>query len=415
MKTRNTLTGVILVISILVLGATWSLGTLQAAEKQPIKIGLVHTMSGAAAMYGQAAKSGGLMAIDEINHAGGVLGRPLELIVRDDTLNPEVGAREAKDLVLSQKVDFLTGCVITSIAMSVSAYAKEAKKIFIVQASVAPTITEETGHRYVFRFAANATNLVGAGAKACAKIWGDKKVITIDPDYEYGHAMNGVFWEFYPKYVPGATSIDALWPPLETKDYTPYISKIMSSDAELVVTSLFGGYDLTFIKQAYPLGFFDKFHYFCQADGDTEVMVSIKPGQPFPKGGLAVARYPYWEPITPKSLEFAKKFQSRFGTIPSYGSLNEYMIIYALKQAIEKVGSVDTEKIIDAMEGMVFSTLLGPIEMRACDHQAMMPCWVGITDVTSDVPYPHVTQLQKFDNPYTIYHSCEEIMKARKQ
>lgn len=98
------------------------------AEKKPIKIGFIHTMSGPISMYGITSAAGAKIAVEEINAAGGVLGRKLELIVRDDKVNPEAGLREAKDLVLKEKVDFLAGTISSGVGMAISGYAKRAKK-----------------------------------------------------------------------------------------------------------------------------------------------------------------------------------------------------------------------------------------------------------------------------------------------
>lgn len=405
------LTLVMLAINIVIMFGFVGPETLAADKK--IKIGLVHSMSGGGAMYGLAAQHGAQIAIEEINSKGGILGLQIELLVRDDKLRPKTGAREAKDLYLNENVVAVFGTVSSSVAAAISAYAKEAKKLFIVQAATSPLLTVQNGHRYIFRFAANLTNLVIPAAEACAKRWGDKKVIYIGPDYEYGHTLRDIFWENYKKYIPNAVLVDSLWPPLSTKDYTPYISRIMNSEAGLVASSLYGGGSLTFIKQAGPMGLFKKFHYYNGADGDTEVMKAIKPGEPAPIGGIGVARYPYWVPISKASKQFAQKYQKVTDSIPPYGAINSYIIIYALKETIEKAGVVETEKIINALEGATFDSALGQIKVRKCDHQAMMPCWVGITDFSKNLGFPHVTKLNEFDNPYRIYTSCKKVIELR--
>jgi branched-chain amino acid transport system substrate-binding protein len=128
----------------------------QAQEKKPIVVGFIHSMSGAMSMYGISSEAGGKIAIDEINAAGGVLGRPLKMITRDDKLNPEVGLREAKDLLLSEKADFLTGTISSAVALAISNYVKREKKLFIVTISQSSSITEENFNRYVFRIDTNA-------------------------------------------------------------------------------------------------------------------------------------------------------------------------------------------------------------------------------------------------------------------
>src|SRR5208283_5788895 len=122
-----------------------------ASTEKPIKIGFIHTMSGAMSMYGISSEAGAKIAIKEINTAGGVLGRKLELITRDDKLSAETGLREAKDLILTEQVDFLTGTISSAVALAISSYVAKEKKIFIVNVSQSSQITEEKWNPYVFR------------------------------------------------------------------------------------------------------------------------------------------------------------------------------------------------------------------------------------------------------------------------
>ena len=144
----------------------------QAQEKNPIVVGFIHSMSGAMSMYGISSEAGGQIAVEEINAAGGILGRPLKMITRDDKLNPEVGLREAKDLLLSEKADFLTGTISSAVALAISNYVKRDKKIFIVNISQSSSITEENWHRYIFRIDTNAVPYWGyAPALALGRTW----------------------------------------------------------------------------------------------------------------------------------------------------------------------------------------------------------------------------------------------------
>lgn len=385
------------------------------AEKEPIKIGVVYVLSGAHAMYGLNTVAATEIAIDEINKAGGVLGRKLTMIARDDKMSPEVGLREAKDLVLNQKVSILTGVLSSGVALALSQYAKENKVIYFNSMAHTPKLTNEDGHRYFFRWCTNSTTQHHSGAKACAKYWGDKKVVTIAPDYEYGKSFYEIFWKSYPRYVPDAVNVGEIWIPLGTKDFTPYITKLMGMDAQLVASSLFGGDQIAFAKQAEPFGTYKKFHFLGASDGDTYALQPIKKGEPGSEGAIACDRYPYWMAITPKSVAFTKKFQEKTKRVPVFDALCHYISIHAFKDAIQKVGSLDTEKIIDNLEGGIFDTALGKIQMRACDHQFQTPLWIGIMGYTPDNPNIHITQLDKFDNPYAMYDTCQEVMELRKK
>jgi branched-chain amino acid transport system substrate-binding protein len=384
-----------------------------ASAKEPIVVGFIHSMSGAMSMYGISSEAGGQIAVEEINASGGILGRPLKMITRDDKLNPETGLREAKDLLLSEKADFLTGTISSAVALAISNYVKREKKIFLINISQSSSLTEENWHRYIFRINTNAVPYWGyAPALALAKKWKDKKIVSLGFDYETGKNSLKAFKEKYLAVVPDAKIVDELWAPLGTTDFTAYISKIANSGANaFFLACIYGGGELAFSKQAYAFGLYDKMHAIQPCAGDIETWFSVKKGDPYPKGALATCRYPFWAIKDPKSKQFAEKHKKKVGFLPSYGAMNQYLIMYALKAAIEKVGAVDTEKIINALEGMVLDTFVGKIPIRPFDHQAMMPNWYGIIDFTREFSFPHITKTDVIGEEG--YHTVEQIKKLR--
>ena len=384
----------------------------RAAEK-PIVMGFVHSMSGPMSMYGISSEAGAQIAIEEINAAGGILGRPLKMITRDDKLNPEVGLREAKDLTLGEKVDFLSGTISSAVGLAVSNYAKREKKLFIINISQSSSLTEENFHRYVFRIATNAVPYWGyAPALALADKWKDKKIVSLGFDYETGKNSLKAFKEKYLGLVPDAKIVDELWAPLGTTDFTAYISKIANSKADaFFLACIYGGGELAFSKQAYAFGLYDKMHAIQPCAGDVETWFSVKKGDPYPKGALATARYPFWALKDPRSKQLTEKHLKKVGFYPSYGAMNQYFIMYTLKAAIEKVGAVDTEKVINALEGMSVDTFVGKVPIRPYDHQAIMPTWYGIMDFSPDYSFPIIPQVSVIGEEG--YHTVDQIKKIR--
>ncbi len=408
---RRVIRSIVLVVSIALI-FTW-LGSAQAAEKKPIVIGFIHSMSGAMSMYGISSEAGGKIAIEEINAAGGILGRPLKMITRDDKLSPETGLREAKDLLLSEKADFLTGTISSAVALAVSDYVKREKKIFLVNISQSSSLTEENWHRYIFRIDTNAVPYWGyAPAIALAKTWKAKKIISLGFDYETGKNSLKAFKEKYLQLVPDAKIIDELWAPLGTTDFTAYITKMANSGADaFFLACIYGGGELAFTKQAYAFGLYEKMKAIQPCAGDVETWYQVKNGEPYPKGALATCRYPYWAIKDPKNKAFVEKHNKLVGFPPSYGAMNQYFIIYALKAAIEKVGEVDTEKIITALEGMTLNTFVGKVPIRAYDHQAMMPNWYGIMDFAPGLTFPHIVKVDVIGEEG--YHTVDKIKALR--
>lgn len=387
-------------------------GLVLAAE--PIKFGFLHSLSGGVGqVYGIPDLGGVKIAVDEINKAGGVLGRPLEVISRDDKLSPETGVREAKDLILNQKVSWIQGTVSSAVALAVSAYCKNQKTIFVDTVAQSAATTGEKGHRYVFRVSTNTTTYSRSVANAAAKKWGGKKVFIIGPDYEYGHRCKSDFMNVYSKLVPGAKVVGELWPKLGNQDWTPYISKIMASDADFVYCSLWGGDVLSFTKAANAFGYFDRVKHCGQDWGSIEALAKMTK-QSYDKGALGGSHYPWWLIDSPISNAYYPKFKKITGMDAGLAAASGYTTVYAMKKAIEKAGAVDTEKMVAALEGMVVDSVVGPLEIRACDHQAMWPFWVGKVVFDNKHPWPYITGAVAFKPPSKGYRTCKEIEAARK-
>ena len=385
----------------------------QVPAAEPIKFGFLHSLSGSVGQgYGIPDQKAVKIAVDEINSAGGIMGRPLEMISRDDKLNPENAVREAKDLILNQKVHWIQGTVSSAVALAVSAYCKEAKVPFIITTAQSAAITGEKGHRYVFRISTNTDVYTGATANAAAKAWGGKKVFIIGPDYEYGHKSKNDFMATYTKLVPGATIVGELWPKLGNQDWTPYISKIMASNADFVYCSLWGGDLISFTKAAWAFGYFDRVKHCGQDWGNMEALSKVGKDI-YPKNVLGGSHYPYWLINNPISNAYWPKFNKVTGMYAGL-SASGYTAVYAVKQAIEKAKAVDMEKMINAMEGMEINSVVGKLTIRACDHQTLWPFWIGQLTISPKLPWPHIDKAVLFD-PSTLYSSCGDITAARKK
>jgi branched-chain amino acid transport system substrate-binding protein len=405
MKKALFLLSAVVFLSLLILSPT------QAAD--PIKFGFLHSLSGSVGqVYGIPDQESVKIAVEEINKAGGIMGRPLEMISRDDKLNPENAVREAKDLILNHKVQWIQGTVSSAVALAVSAYCKEAKVPFIITTAQSAAITEEKGHRYVFRISTNTDTYTRSMAYGAAKTWGGKKVFIIGPDYEYGHKSKADFMEAYTKLVPGAQIVGELWPKLGNQDWTPYISKIMSAGADFVYCSLWGGDVISFTKAAWAFGYFDRVKHCGQDWGNMEALAKMGKDI-YPKNALGGSHYPYWIINNPISNAYWPKFNKTSGMVAGL-SVSGYTTVYAVKQAIEKAKAVDIEKMISALEGLEINSVVGKLQIRACDHQTLWPFWVGPVVVTNDLPWPHITSPTLLETA-KAYSSCAEIEAIRKK
>lgn len=351
--------------------------------KTPIKIGALYPMSGRAADFGKTSWEAIQMAVKEINDKGGVQGRKLEVQV-EDSKNPQEAVRIVNKYIKKDGVDFVMGEVSSASALAISEVAKTEKKILIVTDAATPQLTSQKGHRYVFRSANNVEQSARAGAHVAAKKpW--KKYFVIGPDYEYGHVAWECFLDELKKQRTDIEVVGEAWPKLYEPDYTNYINAIVKAQPDAVFNSMWGGDIVAFIKQAKPYGLFEKMTFISEAWGDYTVLKAL--GPEMPEGQLASARYFWFYPDTTANKDFVSRYKAAWSDYPGYAAMGAYNAVVFLTKAIEKAKSTDTEKVIDALEGMEIETPEGKSLMRKVDHQVIEPLAWGFTKKTPDHPF----------------------------
>jgi branched-chain amino acid transport system substrate-binding protein len=382
-----------------------------AAQQPPIKIGILYGLGGAAAPYTKPAVTGHELAVDEINAKGGVLGRKLQLVVRDDQSKPDVGVREARDLILKEKVDFLSGVVHSGVALAVSEVAKEHKTILLVAIAKTAALTEDKWHRYVFRSTSN-TLIEGRAAAILMAQQPFKRFAITGPDYEYGHRMAEDFLTHLKKLKPEVQVVTEVWPKMAERDFTPHVNALLQAKPEMVFSSIWGGDHIAFVKQARPYGFFGKTQFMALSMGDLDVCVPL--GAEAPEGMWVSANYAFHYPDTPANREFAAKYRARTGDYPYSGAAYGYVATQFLAAAIRKAQSTDTEKVVDALEGLTVETLHGPITMRAQDHQSTKGQIWGRLKKVPEYPFLIIGDPQYIGGDRTM-RSVEELKALRGQ
>jgi len=382
--------------------------TVTAAATGPVKIGVVTAKSSFLAYHGKYAEWGYMMAAEEINAKGGVLGRPIKFFWRDTKIKPDVAAREARDLVFRDKVDFLIGCFITSTTNAVSSFAKENKVLFLGSGS-GVSLREEQGHRYFFGTSANSS--MAAKAQALnIKRKGYKSVWFIGPDYAYGHQGVKGSKHYLSELIPGVKYLGESWPPLGEKDFGPFIAGISRAKPDVVFSWLFGGDQGAFVKQANSFGLFKTTQY--AADFGPE---SLRPlGQEVPEGLLGISWYEFLVPDTPENKRFAEKFKAKYGDYPSREGMHYYNAVHLLALAIEKAGTTETEAVIDALEKVHFKSPVGDLYFRQIDHQISLPMVAGETMKMSGLDYLVVAKDAVVLPAEELWHSEAEVRAKRK-
>ena len=383
-----------------------------AADPQPIKIGLLYSLSGLAAVYTKGTVIGHEIAAEEINASGGLLGgRKIEYVTRDDKLKPGVAVDEFRRMVTRDQVDFVMGVISSGVALAVSEVAKETKLLFVDTIAQTAALTEEQGHDYVVRLNTNSVVLGRTAALAAAKgPW--KSYYFIGPDYEWGHRVNADFWDFLQKKKPDVSKLGDLWPKLGERDFSAHITAMLNAKPDAVFASVWGGDLIAFIKQANAYGFFEKVQFIATGAGDLDILEPL--GGEMPNGIMATFLYAF--DILPtkqaRNEKFIAEFKERAGYLPKSGDIIGYVSTYIMAEAIKKAGTTDSVALGNALRGSTYETLLGDITVRDFDGQATFPYNVGFTYTDPKYPFKRlkdVTRAQGED----VLQSKEEIEKVR--
>jgi branched-chain amino acid transport system substrate-binding protein len=375
----------------------------------PIKIGIIDTYSGPATTFTYDVRDAFKLAIDEVNAKGGVVGRKIEFTTRDDKFKVDIALSMAKELVMMEKVDILMGTINSAATLAVSEYCKTEKIPFIVTFSKSDKITGEKGHRYVFSVTENTAMIGKAAAAGLAKRPYVKYWIAGD-DYEYGHALADGVWNNLKKLKPGVELIGQSWWKVGEPELTPYLTAIAAAKPEAVIFATGGASMVNVMKAAKATGFAEKVPMFIHTA--TELSTLLPLGLDAPEGVIGTSNYHFYYPDTPKNRAFAKAFKDAYGREPKVGALYGYLAAHFITQALQKAGKIDKEKFINALEGMKIDSPVGIVEMRAYDHQAMLPMFMGVTKKVPQYPFLIATDIVTIPAK-DVMPSIEEIKKAR--
>jgi branched-chain amino acid transport system substrate-binding protein len=381
-----------------------------ACAADTIKLGGMLPLSGRASDLGITCKQGAELAVKEINSKGGVLGKKFDLMMSDSKAAvPEIVSL-CKRYCEKDHVNFLFGVVSSAGALAAGQVANQEKTIFMDTVGSTDTFTKEKWNRYSFRSGtcnsqeANSLALYAAQDKKLVKFY------NIGPDYEYGRTMWDIFKAKMTKVNPKAQFIGEQWPKLFAADYTPYINAILAAKPDAVFVSLWGGDLVAFIKQAKPYGLFDKMKGIIATGGDITVTKAL--GKEMPVGLIVDQRYYFYWPKTPTNQAFVKAYKAAYGDYPSAWAAEGYDGIQFLAAAIKKAGSLDTDKVIAALEGLTLDEPRGKSTLRKEDHQLSCDFMVGETAFEPAYPFA-IQNKQKVFPANEILYSIADWQKAQ--
>lgn len=346
----------------------------QFSQDQPIRIGAMYLLTGSFATYGEFARNGISLALEEINHQS----RSIEVIFEDES-DP---IQTARRLVLQEKVDCLLGIDSSGNAEALISVMPELETILMITHAATPKATGKLCNNFVFRCSVNSPQNSTAGAIIAAEE-GYKKWTTIGPDYAFGHQSWQLFQEALKARLEGVTlSEKTAFPKLSEQDYNSFITTLQASNAEAIWCSLWGNNLVNFIRQGQSFGLFEQFPIFMELGAAMEVLTAL--GDKMPLGHWVGTRYWWQTPDTKINRQFVKKYQEKYQKYPSYNAQNAYVGLHLLATAINKAQTTETQAIIQALKGLEYDAPMGKIVLRPEDHQAMVNVTWGKTAANSD-------------------------------
>jgi branched-chain amino acid transport system substrate-binding protein len=342
------------------------------AQQAPIKLGELNSYARWAA-FTVPYRSGWQMALEEINAKGGVLGRKIEIISRDDGATTGDATRVADELVNREGVSLLFGSFQSNVGVAMADYANQKKILYIAAEPLTDAITMAQGNRYTFRIRPSNYMQVGMLVDQ-AKASGAKRWAIVAPNYEYGQSAAEVFKRLIKERVPGAEIVAEQYPALGKIEAGATVSALEQAKPDGIFNVLFGP-DLTqFVREGNTRGLFEGATVLSLLTGEPEWLLPLKDEVP---EGWTVTGYPWDEITDPKHKAFIDAYRAKFNDTPRLGSLLGYMVVHMIRDTIERAGSVETEALIKALEDAKFDTVIGPVTMRGLDNQSTMGAWVG--------------------------------------
>jgi branched-chain amino acid transport system substrate-binding protein len=339
-----------------------------------IKIGEINTYS-KLTNFTFPYRNGWQLALEEINAAGGVLGKKLEVISRDDAGKPGTAVTVAEEMVTKEKVALLMGSFFSNVGLAMTDFAKRNKVLYVAAEPLSDALVWAKGNRYTFRLRPStymqAAMLAAEAAKNPAKRWA-----TIAPNYAYGKDAVASFKKVMKALRPDVEFVAEQWPALFKINAGSEIQALAATKPQAVYNVTFGGDLAKFVREGSLRGFFKDVFMVSLLTGEPEYLDPLKGEAP---EGWLVTGYPWYDIKTPAHQEFVAAYQKKFNDYPRTGSIVGYNTMMTVYHLLKKAGTTDTEKMVAAMEGLSFESIVGPVTYRPIDHQSTMGAYVGLT------------------------------------
>ena len=363
-----------------------------ASAADPIRVGVISPLTGAWTVYGKAHSAGFQMAVDEINEKGGVLGRPLEVVIGNSKTEPRIVVEQANRLIRQERVDFLAGTFSSAERNAAGPVVTSANKILLY-----PTFYEGQEKEYfpgvcnknIFMFGPEPTQQVWPHMEHMMNEFG-KKFFMIGSDYAWPRVTNLVTKRKLEEL--GGEVVGEVYIPFNTPQYESVLREIQGSGADIIFHSLTGSDTVNFRRQYAAAGMKDDFAFWTV---DDEEVVTSGLGPEVSQGDYV--SFDYFMTIEqPNNKAFLERFKQKFGqdALMNTVGVAMYNAAHMAAKAIEKTGEVSTDSLREGLKGMTFEEApQGPVRMREIDNQMVVPSylmrvregWTGVNDMFEEV------------------------------
>ena len=363
-------------ISRLTVSLTLSLTALGAVAQETIKIGEINSYKAQPAFLGPY-KNGWNLALDEVNASGGVLGKKLEVVSRDDNANPGDTVRVAQELVTGENVQVLFGGFLSNTGLALSDYAKQKHVFFLAAEPLTDKIVWADGNKYTYRLRPSTYMQVAMLVPEALKLH-KKRWALVYPNYEYGQSAVATFKRLMQAAQPDIEFVSDQASPLGNLDAGAVTQAIADAKPDAIFNVLFGADLGKFVRQGNTTGLFKDRSVVSLLTGEPDYLDPL--GAEAPTGWI-VTGYPWYSIDTAANKKFVDAYQAKYHDYPRLGSVVGYSALMSLADGLKKAGSTDPDKLAAAFKGLSVDTPFGPVTYRAQDNQSTMGAFVGVTGV----------------------------------
>ncbi len=379
------------VLSVAMVAAACSSSTTTSSAKavpssKVVNVGFAGVISGSVAELGLTTVNGLKMAIDSLNSHGGLLGHHVHLEVANSDAVPSTGLSEVRTMVLDDHIVADFGAVSSAVGAAEESFTSAHHIPFFGATDNDVSLMTTHFNKWSFQLVPNTYMEPRAVAYYVHELYGTKpiRVATITPDYSFGLSDVTQFLAGLQEYHVNYTLVSRQAPPLGAPNFDPNIVAILAAHPDFVFSGQYGGDLVTLTKQALSYGLLSKVR-FAALYGEDELK---QLGSSDPEaGGIGFDRAAFWGKTMAPSAAWVAEYHAKYGQWPSQWAILGYTAVQAWAYAVKKAGTFDGTKVASELPGASVPTIRGPITIRACDHQALVPEYVGTISSHVDPTY----------------------------